>query len=338
MVKDKFSRRAARPITPTGVMREFVGGGAFATVMVSALLFVFLHQRVISSELEHGTGGLWCSLGMPAVLCLGISIVLTFFSAKTRLLPALVPIIGLGGIEGSIIMFFVIQLRRLGKDGNVLGTIQELTMLLFLAAMFVCVLMLMLTGIGMSVPSVVGVPVALAAVLAVALFIIRAMYAFSSLVTALNRNLLLPDGSMEQEISWILRSVAPGGEEAVTVYYDRLLDSIGIALLLLSCVTMATSFRGFFAEQASMIKNSRDIPQPAQRKGYYVGYDEYTDDTARQSEETTFQLTHDGYYVEKKETSRAKFKRRERSEEPDEFEKRNSRNEEPGEEAPKEAS
>ena len=313
MRKAKESRRAARRITPVDTMRSFVGDSAFGTVMVLALIFAFLHQRVIATELSYGTGGLWCYMGQPAGLCLAISVVLTFFSAKTRLLPALVPILGLGGIEASIVMFFIIQIRRLGMTTGILGIVQEITMLVFLAVMFVCILMLMLTGTGMKVPSAAGIPTAVAAVLALALFVIRAMYIFSSLITALGRELLVEDGALSGEISWVLRSVAPGSESAVSVYYARLLDSAGIALLLLGCIPLATSFVGFFAEQAQMLKNSRDIPLTSRPRYVYSGYEEYTDDTVRQ-EQDNFRMTKDGYYVERKENERGKFKRRERTE------------------------
>lgn len=312
MKKDRFSRTAQQRVTPTGSMREFAGGSAFCTVMVLAALFAFLHQRVITAELAAGTGGAWCSLGAPAALCLAVSAVLTFFSSKTRLLPALVPIIGLGGIEASLIMFAVVQVKRLGSAIGTLALIQEIAMLAFLASAFLCVLMLMLTGIGLAVPAPFSIPLALTSVLALILYAVRVLYTFGLTFTAVSNNLVVSDDSMKDDIAWVLRSAQPGTEEAVAVYYARLLDCAGIMLLLLACITFATTFHGFFSEKAHMIKNNQDIPLLTHQRRVYVGYDEYTDEPARPAEES-FELTRDGYYVEKKDTTRSKFKRRDRS-------------------------
>ena len=310
----KYSSVQFRRITPVQGMREFLGDSGFRLVMLVSLLFAFLHQRVIGSELEYGSGGLWCSLGTPAALCLAISVLLAFFGAKAKILPALVPLIGLGGIVTALVMFFVITVRRMSMADNLLGTLQEISMLAFYASWILCAMRLLLTGIGLRVAPYTGVPAAVTTITALILFIIRAMYIFSSLVTALSRNLLLPDDEMAAEIRWVLRSVQPGGEEALAVYNGRLLDSIGIALLLLSCVPLALSFRSFFEEQAVLMKNAGDIPMPEQRRAIYDGYDEYTEDIPAPAEEKNFTVTTEGYYVEKKVTDRAKFKRRERSE------------------------
>ena len=137
------SHMRERKITPVSGMREFLGDTAFRTFMVAALLFSFLHQRVISVELAGGGGGIWCGLGIPALLCLAISALLAFFGAKARILPALVPIIGLGGMGASAVMFFVIILSRMRFSGGLLGVIQEITMLAFLAAWYVLLFLMM---------------------------------------------------------------------------------------------------------------------------------------------------------------------------------------------------
>jgi len=316
MGRNNHSYIRERKITPVSGMREFLGDTAFRTFMVAALLFSFLHQRVISVELAGGGGGIWCGLGIPALLCLAISALLAFFGAKARILPALVPIIGLGGMGASAVMFFVIILSRMRFSGGLLGIIQEITMLAFLTAWIVCILLLILTGIGLKTAPVAGIPAAVASITALALFIIRAMYIFSSLITALSRDLLLPDGEMASEIQWVLRSVQPGSESAREVYSARLMDSVGIALLMMTCITLAFRFNGFFAEQAVMMNNAREIPPPSRRQTIYDGYDEYTADAPARENEGEYTLTSEGYYVEKKKTDRGKFTRRERSEKP----------------------
>lgn len=314
--------RAAR-ITPVQSMREFLSDSSFGMVVPVALLFCFLHQRVIGIETEYGSGGLWCFLGSPAVLCLAISVLLAFFGAKTDMLPAMIPVLGLCGIVASLAMFTVITVRRMGMAGGILGSLQEISMILFCASWIMCALRLILTCIGLDVSPSWGIPAVAATVTALILFVIRAMYIFSSLVTALSRNLLLPDGEMANEIQWVLRSVPAGEEEAVSTYYGRILDSIGIALLLLTCVPLALRFKAFFEEQAILIKNAREIPLPTQRRTVYAGYDEYTEDIPAPQEEENFTLTTEGYYVEKKITDRAKFKRRERSETAEAAEEKN---------------
>ncbi|MBE6759159.1 MAG: hypothetical protein E7554_03610 [Ruminococcaceae bacterium] len=316
---DKFSRIKAKRITPIVGMRMFLGDSTFMVVMLVSALFSFLHQRAINTEMNAGGGGFWCVLGMPALLCLVISTVLTYFGARTKLMPAMVPVLGLGGIAASIAMFFIIVIRRMFSAGDALGILQELSMLAFLAAWFVCVLLLMLTGIGMKVIPSAGIAAMAATVTALVLFVVRAMYVFSSLITALSRNLLLPDGEMAKEIRWVLRSVMPGGEESRALYFDRILDSVGIVLLMMCCIPLALKFNGFFSEQSAMLRSARDIPLPTEYRRVYTGYDEYTEDvpvTAKTEEE--FTITSDGYYVEKTVTSRPKFKKRERAEIPDE--------------------
>jgi len=313
--KDKLSRIKAKRITPLVGMRMFLSDSTFMMVMLVSVLFAYLHQRTISAEMDAGGGGFWCVLGIPALLCLVISMGLAFFGAKTRLLPVLVPILGLAGIGTSIVMFFVIVVRRMIESGGVLGVVQEITMLAFLASWFVCVLLLLLTGIGMKVVPAAGIAAMAATLTALVLFAVRAMYIFSSLITSLSRNLLLPDGEMAGEIRWVLRSVAPGSDEARALYFDRIIDSVGIALLMMCCIPLALKFNGFFSEQAAMLKNSKDIPLPTEYRRVYSGYDEYTEDVPAPSrKDEKFTITSDGYYVEKTVTSRPKFKKRERTE------------------------
>ena len=109
---DKFSRIKAKRITPIVGMRMFLGDSTFMVVMLVSALFAFLHQRAINTEMNAGGGGFWCVLGIPALLCLVISTVLTYFGARTKLMPAMVPVLGLGGIAASIAMFFIIVIRR----------------------------------------------------------------------------------------------------------------------------------------------------------------------------------------------------------------------------------
>ena len=313
--KDKLSRAKAKRITPILGMRLFLGDTTFFMVMLMCGLFAFLRQRVINSEINAGGGGFWCVLGIPALLCLVISAVLAFFGAKTRLLPALVPILGLGGIAASLVMFFVIVIRRMFSTGGVLGVVQEITMLAFLASWFVCVMLLLLTGIGMKVVPSAGIAAMVATVTALVLFAVRAMYIFSSLITALSRDLLLPGGEMAEEIQWVLRSVLPGSEEARALYFDRMLDSVGIALLMMCCIPLALKFNGFFSEQSAILRSAKDIPLPSEYRRVYTGYDEYTEDVPAPTEGGgEFTITSDGYYVEKTVTSRPKFKKRERTE------------------------
>jgi|GEM_PF-3885440 len=316
--KDRFSRIRKKPLTPTSGMREYLGDSSFGMFMAVSVVFAFLHQRVITSELQNGSGGLWCSLGITALLCLAVSVFLAFFGAKTRLLPAIAPILGVGGIIAAIAMFAVIIVRRMVVfSGSMLGVLQEISMLAFLGSWAVCLLMLMLTGIGMKVSPPAGMVAAICTIIALILFVVRAMYIFSSLVTALSRDLLLPDGEMADSIQWVLRSVAPGSEAAQKIYFDRLLDSVGIALLMMCCVPLALRFHGFFSEQAVILRNNKEIPRPTDYHQVYVGYDEYTQDdipsAPERPAEESFTITSQGYYVEKKVTDRAKFKRHERT-------------------------
>ncbi len=313
---DRLSRIKSKPITPVTGMREYLGDSSFLMTVLVMLVFVLLHQRVISSELEHGTGGIWCLLGIPAGMCMLVSAAIAYVGAKTRLLPAIAPILGLGGMAAALVMFFVIIISRMRMAGGMLGVVQEVSMLAFLGAWIVCILLLMLTGIGMKVAPGAGVAASIATITALILFVVRAMYIFSSLITALSRNLLLPDGEMADNIRWVLRSVAPGSDAARSIYFDRLLDCVGVALLMMCCIPLAIRFNALFSEQAVNMKNAREIPRPTDYHRVYTGYDEYTEDVPVSSEqpaEDNFTITSDGYYVEKKVTDRAKFKRRDRT-------------------------
>lgn len=313
MAKSGNLRDRFRRITPVTGMNEYVGSSNFVVLLIAVLLFAFLHQRAISAEMDSGTGGIWCFLGVPALLCLAISSVLACLSAKTNLLPSAVTIAGLGGIATALIMFFVIQTKLMGTTGGTLGTIQEISMLLFLASWFVCILLLMLTGVGLKVFPAAGMITAVISIFALALFVIRAMYTFSSLITALSRNLLMEDGRMAGEVKWVLRSVEPGSEAAQSIYISRLLDCVGIALLMMVSIPLAIIFYNHFSEQAYAIKNSHDIPLPTQHRRVLTGYDDYTAEPVQPPDEQ-FNMTRDGYYVEKRESERPKFNRRERSE------------------------
>ncbi len=259
-------------------MREYLGDSSFLMTVLVMLVFVLLHQRVISSELEHGTGGIWCLLGIPAGMCMLVSAAIAYVGAKTRLLPAIAPILGLGGMAAALVMFFVIIISRMRMAGGMLGVVQEVSMLAFLGAWIVCILLLMLTGIGMKVAPGAGVAASIATITALILFVVRAMYIFSSLITALSRNLLLPDGEMADNIRWVLRSVAPGSDAARSIYFDRLLDCVGVALLMMCCIPLAIRFNALFSEQAVNMKNAREIPRPTDYHRVYTGYDEYTED------------------------------------------------------------
>ncbi len=312
----KRNRFKAQPITPVTGMREYLGDGSFLMTVLVMALFAFIHQRVSAAELEYGGGGIWCVLGVPAGFCLLISSAIACLGARTKLLPAIAPILGLGGVAASLVMFFIIAISRFDVSGGMLGAVQEIAMLAFIGVWLACVLLLMLTGIGMKVPPAAGTAAAVITIIAMILFAVRAMYIFSSLVTALSRNLLLPDGEMADSIRWVLRSVAPGSEGAVRVYFDRMLDCIATVLLMLCCIPLAMRFNALFSEQAVNMKNARDIPRPTEHHRVYTGYDEYTQDVPAENTagEAEFTVTSEGYYVEKKITDRAKFKRRERGE------------------------
>lgn len=306
-----YGVKGAVRITPAQSMKRYVGSPGFLIFSAAALLFLILHQRVITTELQYGVGGIWCSLGGPAALCLVISTALTYFSSKTRLLPALVPIIGLGGIGASLIIYFVITITMLGRNSNTLGVLQEVMLLVFLACAFVAVLLLMLSGVGLKVAPQTGWVLTAACVLALILYSVRAMYSFSSLITALNRNLLLSGDAMENEISWILRSVQAGTDAAQTMYYDRMLDAIGTALLLLSCLPCFLRFSSFFGEENTIMTHASEIPREHHSYADLTAYDEYTEETVGQGKGGGLELDANGYYIERK---HAKFVKRERSE------------------------
>ena len=102
----KRNRFKAQPITPVTGMREYLGDGSFLMTVLVMALFAFIHQRVSAAELEYGGGGIWCVLGVPAGFCLLISSAIACLGARTKLLPAIAPILGLGGVAASLVMFF----------------------------------------------------------------------------------------------------------------------------------------------------------------------------------------------------------------------------------------
>lgn len=307
-IKDKTTRR--KKLTPALVMRGYIGGSGFVLPMITTLLFAFLHQRMITTELSFGSGGLWSTLGTPATITLVISLPLAFFSARTKLLPSLAPILALGGAEASFVMFFMIMLDRMRFSQGVLALMQDISMLCFIASWAIVVLLLMLSGVGLRVQPYAGILPALFGTIAFALLTVRAMYSYSALLPALGRSLVMNNGELSGEIAWVLRSVPAGAAGVEETFFATLLDCVSTILLIIALLPPAYSFKRYFEEKDRELEHASEIPVYSRSAVELGRYEEYTDSSSRAAED--YELDEQGYFTERIKGEKPQFKKWER--------------------------
>jgi len=242
-------------------VRQYLSESGLMGIAAAAVLYLVANIVLFTVETLDG-GGVLCYLQTAAAILLVAGILCTLVGARLRFSPIGIVVAGLIITAVGITVLAINEIISFFTEYSILGFIQRVVTLVFLAAVMVIIIFLMaasgrkkpLASVG-AFPSVVGV-------VALIMLMVRTMLSFASLKSELGNawNWALAEQESFAEVIWVLRSVPSAAPSAAKMFGVRLAERISAIILIASSLGFFFKYKGFFEHFCRNLDYIREIP------------------------------------------------------------------------------
>ncbi len=253
-------KRAHALLTPASGVKEYLSGSGMLMLSVACVLFS-CGQIYMSSVESVGGSGIIAALGSIGSLLLSAGIVFCSICSIIEWTKIALVNIGNGICIAGLALMFVYDVLGIVNESDMLGFLQGLSMLVFIASCGILCVLLIISSFGVKLSPAFGLLPSASGVLALILLLVRTATAFTSLRTAIGTPPVwsLAD-ELPQERVWILRSVGTNPTYAGDMFVARLIQCIALMLLIFFALSVLFRYKTFFTEFNSRLSIAREIP------------------------------------------------------------------------------
>lgn len=246
MAKKSDRERRIKERMEYNSMKAYCREGEFAFATFGSVVFVFLRLYMLYIEVLDGGSILLMAEALVCIVFAASMVLCTLFSRLERM-PNFFTALMLLGIMLSSALFCALDVMELVGERDILGIIQTASMVLYCGTCALNAASLLWAGADKKVNPMIGTPASVACVAAMAFLTVRGLTVFSALLSAVGQGFSWDAASdLTAQLSWALRSVSRGGGYAVSMFYARMFERVGLLFAIFSTMPLLFRFKPFF--------------------------------------------------------------------------------------------
>ncbi len=246
--------------TPLNGLKLYFSESGYLLTFIAMVAYALVCINMSAIEMAE-SGSILCLIGIAASLLLLAGGVLVLLSSIFNELPGIFMFFGLLMLFFSCLCYIGTALSTVMSDVSLLGIVQGMFELVFLASLAAGMIPLIITCLGKRTSPMLGYLPSVACLFASLLLLVRTVSSFATLTSALGLDFNWESAQdCPTEIRWVLRTVSTTSPNASQMYYARLFERIMLIILLFSALSLLFRFASFFKQYNSQMDINAEMP------------------------------------------------------------------------------